>query len=85
MTIKNYLQGIEAAKLTPAEPGGMSFVEAMQEAAEIWSNDACMGYCIRAAQLAGLDQDTIQKLLGACEVAFDELSVDEAAEIYRRY
>ncbi len=76
---------IEAVNLTPVEPGGMSFVEAAQAATDIWSNDACVGYCVRATQLAGLDQDTVQKLLEACVGVFDELSVDEAAEIYRRY
>ena len=40
MTIKEYLRGMEAAKMVPAASGGMSFADAMKEATEIWSNDA---------------------------------------------
>ena len=55
MTIKEYLRGVEAAKMVPAASGEMSFADAMKEATEIWSNDACMGYFLRAAQIAELD------------------------------
>ena len=60
-------------------------VDAMKEATEIWSNDACMGYFLRAAQIAELDQDTTRKVMGAYRAAFDEISVDEAADVYCKY
>ena len=85
MTIKEYLRGMEAAKMVPAASGGMSFADAMKEATEIWSNDACMGYFHRAAQIARLDQDTTRKVLVAYRSAFEDLSVDEAANVYCKY
>lgn len=85
MTIKEYLQGVEAAKMVPVAPGGMSFTDAIKETMEIWSNDACMGYFLRAAQIAELDQDTIRKVLEAYRAAFEEISVDEAADVYCKY
>ena len=80
MTIKDYLQKVKSANLN--ETG---FIDAMMEATEIWSNDACEGYFIRAAQLAGLNQDTIKDVLNAFNTAFEEVSIDEAANIYRKY
>lgn len=85
MTIKEYLRGVEAAKIVPTASGGMSFTDAMKEATEIWNNDACMGYFLRAAQIAELDQDTTRKVLEAYRAAFEEISVDEAADIYCKY
>ena len=63
----------------------MSFADAMKEATEIWSNDACMGYFLRAAQIARLDQDTTRKVLVAYRAAFEDISVDEAANVYCKY
>ena len=85
MTIKEYLRGVEAAKMVPAASGEMSFADAMKEATEIWSNDACMGYFLRTAQIAELDQDTTRMVMGAYRAAFDEISVDEAADVYCKY
>ena len=52
---------------------------------EIWSNDSCIGYFLRAAQIAGVDRDTIREVLDAYSTAFEEISVDEAAKIYCEY
>ena len=57
----------------------------MMEITEIWSNDSCIGYFLRAAQIAGVDRDTSRKILDAYSVAFEEISVDEAAKIYCEY
>ena len=86
MTVKEYLRGIEATKLEPAaKQEKMSFCDAMQDVAEIWSNDACKGYFINAAQIFGLDLKTIREMLKAYNEAFDNLSVDDAAELYRTF
>lgn len=85
MTIKKYLQGLEAANLKPVESEGISFVDAMQESTEIWNSDACKGYFIRAAQIAGVDRECIQKVLSTYREAFEDLSVDEAANLYVKY
>ena len=44
MTVKEYLRGIQSSNLTSVTPGGPSFLDAMQDTAEIWSNNACAGY-----------------------------------------
>lgn len=80
MTIKDYLQKVKSANLN--ETG---FTDTMMEATEIWSNDACEGYFLRAAQLVGLNQDTIKNVLSAFNTAFEEVSIDDAADIYRKY
>ena len=56
MTIKDYMRKVESAKMTPKDSAGASFTDAMMENTEIWSNDACVGYFLRAAQIVGLDQ-----------------------------
>ena len=56
MTIKDYMRKVESAKMTPKDSAGASFTDAIMENTEIWSNDACVGYFLRAAQIVGLDQ-----------------------------
>ena len=40
---------------------------------------------LAAAQIAGVDRDTIREVLDAYSAAFEEISVDEAAKIYCEY
>lgn len=48
---------------------------------EYWSNDACEGYAIMAMEDAGLDNETIRKVLRIMSYdLFDSVSVDEAKE-----
>ena len=60
MTIKDYMRKVESAKMTPKDSAGASFTDAMMENTEIWSNDACVGYFLRVAQIVGLDQADTQ-------------------------
>ena len=85
MTIKDYLRSLRTSQVIPSKPGGPSFEETMQEITEIWSNDACRGYFILAAQSAGLDRNAIQQVLDSFPAEFDEVSVDSAAKIFIRY
>ena len=85
MTIKDYMRKVESAKMTPKDSAGASFTDAMMETTEIWSNDACVGYFLRAAQIVGLDQAGTKKVVEAFNTAFDGTSVDEAADIYCKY
>ncbi len=85
MTIKDYLKKLKAAQGVMAESDEASFTESMMEIQEIWSNDSCIGYFLRAAQIAGVDRDTIKEVLAAYSMAFEEISVDEAAKIYCEY
>lgn len=84
MTVKEYLRGIQSSNLTSVTPGGPSFLEAVQDTAEIWSNNACAGYFLWAARAVGLSGQQIKDMLAAYEDAFETISVDEAAKIYER-
>ena len=46
-----------------------------------WSNAACMGYCRMAMQNAGVDECTQRKVLRELEACFDQVSVEEAAQV----
>ena len=48
------------------------------ESTSIWTNDACYGYCIEAMERAGVDRETIAKVVRGLHQAFDELTVEEA-------
>lgn len=85
MTVKEYLSGIEQAKLTLTEPDGKTFADAMAESAELWSNEACKGYFLQAARIAGIDQSVIREVLRAYNEVFETITLDEAAEIYCKY
>lgn len=47
-----------------------------------WSKEACMGYFLKACQKAKLDIKTTQNLAVILYRLFDELSVEEAKNIY---
>lgn len=59
--------------MTPKDSAGASFTDAMMETTEIWSNDACVGYFLRAAQIVGLDQADTRKVVEAFNTALMEL------------
>lgn len=84
MTVKEYLEGLKDANITPSTPDSPSFMEAIQDAVEIWSNNACRGYFLWAARAVGLNSQQIKEMLEAYGEAFETISVDEAAKIYER-
>lgn len=51
---------------------------------EEWSNNACLGYVILAAKRMGLDEKQTQRLVDSVHAQFDEISVDEAADVYNK-
>ena len=84
MTIKQYLDGLKAFPMK-SQPGKPSFFDSMMEQVDIWSNDACMGYCIKTMQRCGLDDATIEKVVRAMFSTFDSMSVEDAEQTYRNY
>lgn len=84
MTIAAYLKQLEQASagLTPDKPEQGSFSVVMQEATEIWSNNACKGYAIAASIAAGMDKQQTGRIIDAMRAAFEEMTVDEAAAFY---
>lgn len=51
---------------------------------EEWSNNACLGYVIKAMRDAGNSTKEIQKMINEIRTQFDWISVDEAKEIYNK-
>lgn len=47
-----------------------------------WRNDACMGYAAMAMMRAGLDAETIRKVLYEMKWCFDDTTVADAAQVY---
>ncbi len=52
---------------------------------ESWSNAACRGYAIRACELAGIDHETMDRIICMFRVCFEELTVKEAEKVYYEY
>lgn len=67
MTIEKYLSGLpEHLKVR------------VMNRTEIWSANACQGYCLNAMKRVQLDEETQKSVLQALWIALDELTVDEA-------
>ena len=81
MTIAEFIRDIRKSNQRPVD-GGSSFEETILSITDIWSNEACAGYLLRAAKLSGLGEEETKKLFHSLHESFDELSVDEAKEYY---
>ncbi len=46
-----------------------------------WSNAACIGYCVMAMRNAGLSEKTQRKVLDELTRCFDDVSVEDAAQM----
>lgn len=79
MTISEYLKGLEKLPHRNTETG-KTLLETMQEITHIWDNDACRGYCIKALNAAGLDEEQKRAVLRALEIAFDNFTIEQAQE-----
>ncbi len=86
MTVKEFM---EKLKKLDAEgyraPDGTSVSDGIGIAAEIWSNSACIGYCIIAMENAGFDQKQIQAVIEKFGEAFDRTTLNEAECKYIEY
>lgn len=57
----------------------------LAEEQSIWTNDACYGYLILGMRYAGFDEEHIKSAVRAMNRAFDELTVEEAEEFWRKW
>lgn len=81
MKISSYIEDLKQCKLKPGKPGMPSFMDAMLDSVDIWSNEAAKGYALTAAKRMGMNESQIDELLHQMRLAFDDLTVDEAAQI----
>lgn len=84
MTIEKYLEKLETIKAKPSREGQPSLADMMKRTTSIWDNDAAKGYTLAASEEIGMDAEQITRLLDAMTAIFGEMSVDEAAEHYRK-
>jgi len=82
MTIKEYLEKIVEIRLSPVNKGDSSSLETMMSTMEIWNCGACRGYAIIAMEEAGVDTETIKKVVGSMSRIFNTVSTDEAERRY---
>ncbi len=52
---------------------------------DVWSNEACQGYCVAAMEKAGVGADVAAKVIRGLHEAFDELTVEEAERKWVRW
>lgn len=52
---------------------------------DVWSNEACQGYCLAAMKKAGVDANVAEKVIRGLHDAFDELTVEEAERKWVRW
>jgi uncharacterized radical SAM superfamily Fe-S cluster-containing enzyme len=50
---------------------------------EQWSNQACFGYAILAAEKADITQEQIREMCRKMHCVHDEVTIEEAARYYR--
>lgn len=74
MTVKEFLADIQ-------ETGNKAFEAEMQNTVNIWSNEACRGYCIAAMKAAGYTREQIAEVVEELPAAFEDISIDDAARI----
>lgn len=85
MTIKDYMEGLKATAKGLKNENGADFVEIMAESVRIWSNNACKGYCIDAMQRAGYSREQISGVMACLRASFDDLTPEEAEQIYNQF
>lgn len=73
MTIKEFLEKAKASDT----------LEICMESAEVWKNDAALGYAVVAAQAIGLNPTQITELMDAMQAAMENTTMDEAATLYQ--
>ena len=83
MTIKEFMAKAKNAeeKLTPVGHD-TSYSAMLEESVDVWSNEAAKGDAVKAMRDAKLTGKTIDKVLLAMCWAFDDMTVDEAAQYY---
>lgn len=78
MKIKEYIDKNERAL-----PKGLA--ELLLSETSIWTNDACYGYCVYALEKEGMSRQEIIRFISCLHGAFDELTVEEAEQKWRRF
>ena len=77
MTINEYLSSLR--ELPHKSKDGKTIAEAMGDVAQVWDNDACIGYALGAMEKAGLDKKTQKKVRRRLYWLFNDWTLEDAA------
>ena len=80
MKYKDYIKQLE--QLPHKDSNGRSIAEMYVDNIDIWSNYACIGYARIAMQAAGIDEQSIDKVIKELHHAFDDYTIEQAEEYY---
>jgi hypothetical protein len=78
MKVADYVRRNEA--VLPPELAALVLQET-----HIWSNGVCCGYLVRAMENAGFDREHIMSAVRGMHQAFDELTIEEAESVWRKW
>jgi len=80
MKYKDYIKQLK--QLPHKDSNGRSIAEMYADNIDIWSNYACIGYARIAMQAAGIDEQSIDKVIKELHHAFDDYTIEQAEEYY---
>lgn len=78
MTIKEFIEEWE-------KNPNKELAKAVIEGKDVWSNDACRGYIIKAMKELDYKEDEIREIVKHLYSVFDFITVTEAEEIYHNF
>ena len=78
MKVAEYLKKNEEA--LPKE-----LAELLTQETSIWTNDACYGYLVTALVNLGFERWMIAEAVASLHGVFDELTVEEAESVWRKW
>lgn len=76
MKYNDYIKSLE--KFPHRNKEGKTLADMAGSFIDIWSNDACVGYCKLAMSAAGFDGNMIDEVVSYLETMFNDYSVDDA-------
>lgn len=78
MTLNEFLEKSEALPNEEAR-------KFILEAADIWSNEACLGYVVEAMKIMGMSNSEIEALTDCISSVFEEKSIAEAETVWNEW
>ena len=82
MKIKEFIKDVRKLDKKFSSSSGRLLSDTLIDDMDIWSNQACKGYLLKAVKYVGLAPDLVTELRNALDMAFSEMSVEDAEEYY---
>lgn len=82
MKINEFIKDVRKLDKKFSSSSGRLLSDTLIDDMDIWSNQACKGYLLKASKYVGLAPDLVTELRNAIDWAFSEMSVEEAEEYY---